>query len=87
MLVQEFIVDTKLNLDSNSNKKPLGSVQEENSQETDKKHSVDHSSDGCPVEEPQPPPVKLKKMLKKKKSSNSADEQWEDSDHPESVNR
>lgn len=82
------ILETKSNLDNNSNKKPLGSTQQENSQEADKNHSSEHSSDSCNTDDAEAPPLKIvKRMLRKKRSVSSADEQWAEASYQENSNR
>ncbi|XP_018576492.1 PWWP domain-containing protein 2A [Anoplophora glabripennis] len=84
---EENSVD-KSNLDSNSNKRPLGSTQQENSQETDKNHSSEHSSDSCNTDDAEAPPLKIvKRILRKKRSVSSAEEQWEEAGYQEDLNR
>ncbi|KAJ8941306.1 hypothetical protein NQ318_017846 [Aromia moschata] len=85
---EESSVGAKSNLDSNSNKRPLGSIQQENSQEATKKHSSDHSSDSCNTDDAEAPRLKIaKRMLRKKRSIGSAEEQWEDANSQENPNK
>ncbi|KAJ8962068.1 hypothetical protein NQ314_005851 [Rhamnusium bicolor] len=85
---EEESVGNKANLDNNSNKKPLGSIQHESSQELDKKHSSDHSSDSCNTDDADVLPLKtVKRMLRKKRSVSSVEEQWPETDYQENLNR
>lgn len=90
MSISDTKTPTKTTIDNTCNKKPLGNVQEENlQQETEKKHSLDHSSNSCTTEDTEPPSIKLKKVVKKKKlsTSNSIEEKekWTDSRNPPEI--
>ncbi|KAJ8985717.1 hypothetical protein NQ317_014368 [Molorchus minor] len=78
---------SKSNPEINLSKRPLGNLQQENSQEA-KKHSTDHSSDSCNTDETEAPRSKIsKRMLRKKRSVSSGEELWEDADSQENSNK
>ncbi|XP_074029172.1 uncharacterized protein isoform X1 [Leptinotarsa decemlineata] len=71
----------KVNMNS---KKILEKI--EKSEEMDKKHSTDHSSDSLDTDDAEELSIRTKRMLRKKRSLSSLEGQWEDTSQQENTN-
>ncbi|CAH1119339.1 unnamed protein product [Phaedon cochleariae] len=81
-----FQEESSIGVRINLNRKLIEKNNQENSQEPDEKHSLDHSSDSGHSDDDEIP-LRSKRLLKKRRSASSASEQWDDTSQHENANR